>query len=214
MTYIDEYHLDLELQTFSGPHEITDERRALNLKTFDLLRCHHNPNDGRSTVLPFADIHKKSDCDLIYRFLIAKKWNVGDTIKGLLEYDVWRREHRLNEILWEKFPTDIVTVISKQYKAFDRLGHPVFFDKINPALLPNLLAKYSQEQLLRVHFRMMEEGRRLCKEYRSDRVTCLLDMSLLSLSLVANKAGIAYLREMARIDQLMYPSIVFISRSK
>lgn len=195
MTYVEEYENDLATQTHSGPHVIDAERQQLNRAVFNNVR----------DIMPFDDIHKKSDCDLIYRFLIAKKWVVKDTANALREYMTFRAENKLNEILWEKVPEAMKTVIACDYSGFDKEGHPIFFDRPDPKGLGELLKAFSKDELMRVHYRMMEQGRRLCKMYQTDRVTCILDLSQLNMAILTNLAAMTFLKSMAHNDQQMYP---------
>lgn len=195
MGFKEDYVKDLQSQTRSGPHHIDAERQALNERVFNAVQ----------DILPFADIHKSSDCDLIYRFLIAKKWDVDLTIQGLREYIAFRKTLRLDEIIWESVPDDMRTVLACDYSGFDQEGHPIFFDKPDPKGLSILLTKFSREELMRAHYRQMELGRRLCKMYRTDRVTCILDLSLLNMSLITNPSAVGLLKHMAHQDQTMYP---------
>lgn len=195
MSFLDQYEKDLSQQTHSGPHKIDADRQLLNRNVFESL----------TDVLPFDDIHKQSDCDLIYRFLIAKKWDVSEAVKALREYSAFRKEHRLNEILWESVPEEMRTVLACDYSGFDLEGHPIFFDRPDPKGITTLLNKFTRDELMKTHFRMMEQGRRLCKEYKTDRVTCILDLTNLTMSVVANTAAIGFLKAMAHVDQSMYP---------
>ena len=192
---MEEYQRDILAQKHSGPHPIDDERRSLNKTVAGLVK----------DIIPFNDIHKKSDCDLIYRFLIAKKWDVNEAAKGLREYMAFRQEHNLNTILWEGVDPEVRSVLACEYSGFDKEGHPIFSDKPDPKGLGILLTKFSKESLMRTHFRMMEEGRRCCQMFQTDRVTCILDLSLLNMSVITNPAAMGFLKSMAHIDQTMYP---------
>lgn len=197
-TVAEEYEKDLAAQKHSGPHIMDEEKKGLNRAVFNKI----------SDILPIPDIHKKSDCDLIYRFLIAKKWNPDDTVKSLREYVAFRKENRLNEILWEDVAPEIREVLACDYSGFDREGHPLFCDRPDPKSLGALLQKFTREELMRVHLRMMEIGRRLCKEYNTDRVSCILDLSQLNMSIVTNPAAVGFIKAMAHLDQTMYPENV------
>ena len=189
-----EYEAQLAAQTSSGPHHIDDERRDKNRQVFAMIRG----------ILPFPDIHKKNDCDLIFRFLIAKKWDAQEAANALAEYVEFREKHRLNEILWEEFPPETKS-IGSIFSGFDNEGHPIFLKKPDPVVLGQLLGKFPRDQLMRVHFKMMEQSRRLCLLYDTDRVSCLLDMALLSMSVLTNPGALGFLKEMTHLDQTYYP---------
>jgi hypothetical protein len=188
------YEKDLAMQTHSGPHQITPEMQEKNRQVFELVK----------PVLPFDDIHKISDCDLIYRFLIAQRFDVDKTAVELIEYTKFRKDNRLNDLLWENLPEEALAELPF-FQGVDNEGNPIFYDRPSPATLGQLLKAFPRETLVRVHFVMMEQGRRLSKALKKDRVTCLLDMSLLNMSIVTNPSAIGLLKEFSRLDQRYYP---------
>ncbi len=194
MSLEQQYETQLAAQTHSGPHHIDDERRGLNRQVFAMIRG----------LLPFNDIHKTSDCDLIFRFLIARKWDVNETAKSLAGYVEFREKHNLNDVLWEEFPEETKAVASV-FSGFDVEGHPVFVQKPDPAQMGQLLTKFPRELLMRKHFKMMEQSRRLGLLYDTDRVTCLLDMALLSMAVLTNPSAMGFIKEMSHLDQTYYP---------
>ena len=191
-----QYEIDVEKQTRSGPHEITPEQRLANREVATALEA--------AGVMPIPDIHKLNDCDLIYRFLIAKKWDTKASADAIRAYAAWRKEQRIDSILWEEFPED-TKALSCVYMGFDREGHPVYFDKPDPKVLGKILVEHPKELLMRVHLQSMELGRRLQKLYDVDRVTCIIDFSMMSMSMVANPSAMRFMKELAHEDQTMYP---------
>eukprot|EP00744_Colponema_vietnamica_P020121 GILI01028562.1.p1 GENE.GILI01028562.1~~GILI01028562.1.p1 ORF type:complete len:312 (-),score=47.45 GILI01028562.1:81-971(-) len=155
-------------------------------------------------ILPIPDIHKTNDCDLIYRFLIAKKWDTKITAQAIRDYVKWRKDERIDELLWETFPAD-TDALNCVYKGFDREGHPVYFDRPDPKVLGVLLVAHPKELLMRVHLRSMEQGRRLQKMYGVDRVTCVIDFNMMSMSMVTNPSAMRFMKALAHEDQTMYP---------
>lgn len=190
----DTYEADLAAITSSGPHPITDERRAFN----------RSVRDGIKDILPINDIHKKSDCDLIYRFLIAHRWNVVAAMDGLRAYVDWREQNRMNEVIWEKFPPEVEAMLPK-WSGVDIFGHPVTYDRIDPKLVGVLLQTTDRATMLRAHFSTMEMGRRLCKAMNTDRISVFMDLSLLGASVFTNPAAIGFLKEASHLDQTYYP---------
>lgn len=188
------YEQDINKQIRSGPHAIGAEQQAKNREVVSLIE----------DILPIPDIHKTSDCDLIYRFLIAKKWDAGVTAQAIRDYVKWRKAERIDELLWETFPSDTDS-LNCVYKGFDREGHPVYFDRPDPKILGLLLVAHPKELLMRVHLRSMEQGRRLQKMYGVDRVTCVIDFNMMSMSMVTNPSAMRFMKALAHEDQTMYP---------
>ncbi|KPI88391.1 hypothetical protein ABL78_2510 [Leptomonas seymouri] len=53
-------------------------------------------------VMPIPDIHKVSDCDMIYRFLIARHMDVKLALNDILHYIAFREKYNMNGILWDR----------------------------------------------------------------------------------------------------------------
>ena len=194
MSWEIQYEQDLAAQTTSGPHVIGAKEVEANRAVAGQLQ----------DIMPFADLHKMNDCDLIYRFLIAKKWAVPATVTALREYMDYRKKENLDSILWEEFPPKAEN-LAAPYRGFDREGHPLYIDQPDPAMLSQLLAEFPKELLLRVHLRAMEEGRRLQKMFNADRVTCVVDFSNMTMSIVRNTKALSFMKEMSHYDQMYYP---------
>lgn len=189
-----QYEKDVAAQTTSGPHTIGPKEMDANRAVAAQLK----------DIMPFADLHKMNDCDLIYRFLIAKKWAVETTVVAMREYIDYRKKENLDGLLWESFP-EKAELMAAPYRGFDKEGHPLYIDQPDPALLTQLLTEFPRELLLRVHLRAMEEGRRLQKVYNTDRVTCAIDFSNMTMSIVRNTKALGFMKEMSHYDQMYYP---------
>jgi hypothetical protein len=190
----DEYERDLASITRSGPHEILEAQQALNRLVHEEL----------ADIMPISDIHKISDADLIYRFLIAQRWHTQKAADALRDYAEWRATNNLNGILWETFPPEAVAMMPK-FHGTDRFGSPIFYDRPSPTVVGQLLATVPREVLVRAHLAMMEQGRRLCKAMNVDRVSSILDLSLLSMSIVTNPSAVGLLKQFSHMDQTYYP---------
>ena len=189
-----EYESELARIDHSGPHEIGDEQRALNRAVAAEL----------ADLLPIDDIHKVSDCDLIYRFLIAHRWHVQKAGDAVREYAAWRAELGLNNVLWEKFPDEVMEA-TPFFRGTDVFGFPLFFNRPDPAKLMAAKEVCPRDEIVRCHLMMMEQSRRVQVATGVDRCSCILDMSQLSFSLVTNPFAIGLLKEMSTLDQKWYP---------
>jgi hypothetical protein len=190
----DDYEAELARITKSGPHEIDSERRELNRVVLAEL----------TDIVPFNDIHKVSDCDLIYRFLIAHRWEPAAAMAALREYMAWRDEMKLNTLLWEDLPAAVLPLLPK-FMGTDLDGNPVFYDRPDPKETGLIMVEVPRETILRAHFVMMEQGRRLCKIMGVDRVSCILDMTKLNMAIVTNPSAVGLLKESSKLDQKYFP---------
>lgn len=189
-----DYESELARITMSGPHVIGEDQRQLNRLVAEEI----------ADILPIDDIHKVSDCDLIYRYLIARLWNPGPAIAGIRAYVAWREDLMLNGIAWEKFPDDVYPAMP-HFQGVDVDGNPVFYDRPDPKLAGELLVKYSKDALLRMHAGFMEQGRRLQVMLGKDRMSCVLDMSKCTMSVVTNPSAMSLIKAMSTMDQTYYP---------
>ncbi len=190
---IKKYEADVASQNSSGPFTFTPEQIAANKKVFSML----------TDLIPFNDIHKHSDCDLIYRFLIAKRFNIDDTVKGLREYVKWRTENKINEILWEPFPDELERLY--RFQGVDLFGQPIFYNRPDPAFISEMMEKYPREFILRFNMKVIEQGRRICLSLGADRIASIVDMNKLGISIVRNMGAMGLLKEGSTLIQTQFP---------
>eukprot|EP00759_Apiculatamorpha_spiralis_P053496 PhF_6_TR621/c0_g1_i1/m.813 len=185
----------LKTQTTCGPHDIDDEKRQLN----------RDMQKRVAHLLPVDDPFKVNDVDLLYRFLIARKWNLDAAIEMFTNYVSWRKDNNVNTIVQESFPADILENYPGGFMGVDVHGNPLYFEKPDPKGITYLLGKYERSVLLRWHILMMELGRRRAKILGKDRVTVVMDLSLVSVGIIANTTATGFLKEIAHTDQAVYP---------
>ena len=194
------YERDLSSITQFGPWEITSKEQALNKQVFH--------SDDMKNVFPIDDIHKISDCDLIYRFLIAKRWNVEETCSQMKEYVKFRKQYDLNNILWETdIPQEIVS-ITPFFLGRDLFGYPLGYNEVNPKAFSAIKGKFDKELIMKGHLWMMEMGRRVMKASGKDRISFIVNMAQLSASIVTDSFGRNMFKEMSHVDQTFYPELV------
>jgi hypothetical protein len=193
------YERDWAAMTRSAAHVLTPENRAANRQVFQLLVA-----DG---LIPLDDIHKLNDCDLIYRFLIARRFDVAVTHKSLVNYIAFRRRERINELLWEPFPAEVAPAVPK-FLSCDRDGIPVSFNVPDPSLLTKLLKRYKREELMRYNYYSLEQGRRLCKALGMERFTSVMDLDQITMGIVTNPSAIGMLQDLSHAMQEFYPENV------
>ena len=190
---IQRYADDIARQTKSGPWDLTAEHIAFNKQCFAML----------TDVVPIPDIHKTSDCDLIYRFLIAKRWNVKEAAEGIRKYIVFRAENKMDQILWEPFPEELEKLY--RFMGVDLTGQPVGYNRPNPAFVSEMMQKYPRELIIRNQLKIIEMGRRICLGLGVDRITCITDMGLLGVSIVTNLKAMGLIKEMSTVVQTHFP---------
>ncbi|KAF8281768.1 hypothetical protein TcYC6_0006420 [Trypanosoma cruzi] len=183
-------------QTRSGPTVLSKEHQRKNLELRSRLR----------DVLPIDDRQKLSDCDLLYRFLIGRRWVVEAADASLRTYVSLRKKMNLNTIIAEKFSKEVESTASCLY-GFDKEGFPVMWNTPDIPLLVRMLKGGFERDLLRVQMQSMEKARFLAKERHVDRCTLVLDLRHVGIS-SANSVILSFARELAKIMQAYYPEIM------
>lgn len=191
-----QYAADHAKQVGSGIHSFTEEHKQKNLQLRDKV----------IDLFPFADLNKTNDCDLVYRFLIARKWDLVAAEKMLREYFIWRKDEKIDEVLWETFDSDIQSAMAAFFGT-DKEGQPVLWDEPNPKQFAKLLKTAPRATMMRAHYQLMERARFLSRLCGVDRITYVLDLSSVTMSSV-NSDALGMLKEMSGADQRFYPEIM------
>ncbi|KAK7197915.1 CRAL/TRIO domain containing protein [Novymonas esmeraldas] len=199
-----QYEKDFLAQRSSGPVVFTEDQRRKNRELCTRLR----------DLLPFDDAYKVSDCDLMYRFLIGKHWNLAATEKGMREYVQLRKSDRLDSIIAEHLHPTICSVLSPlnagmpcPIYGLDKEGLPVLWLAPDAAKLVIAMKDFTNEQLLRGQLRSMELGRYICLERKVERCTYVIDLGGITMSSV-NKVTLALLKGVMNLLQIAYPEIM------
>ena len=192
----DDYEADFLRITHTGPHLICDELRSKNRLLYKRL----------ADIVPLQDALKINDCDLIYRFLVARKCDVDVAERSVRDYISWRQRERIDLIFEEKFPEDLLAAQSKLL-GVDKEGYPVMYNTPDPTTLASLLKKYPLVLLMRGNIMMIEKARSGCLQHRVDRVTWVVDLSLMTLRSLTVAAS-SFLKAMSRHTQEVYPELM------
>jgi hypothetical protein len=194
-SYLTDYEADFATQSSSGIHIFTDEHKQKNRQVMQIV----------TDLLPFADINKTNDCDLIYRFLIARKWDVAEAVKSIRIYIQWRQEENIDRVMWETVEDSIKEIVAVFF-GLDREGYPVLWDAPNPKLISKVLKVAPRNLIIRAHYKMMESARFLSRTNGVDRLTYVLDLTDVTMSSVTSES-IGILKELSKCDQLYFPEL-------
>lgn len=190
------YEEDVERQDHSGPLVFTAEQVQKNRLLYQRVQ----------DLVPLRDANKTNDCDLMYRFLIGRQWNVVAADKFLREYLVLREEKHLDTILGEHVHERIAEVLSLVH-GVDKEGLPILWMTPDPVKLMAAMKEFSSESLLRAQMRIMEIARFISRHRHVDRCTYVLNLGKVTVSSV-NKATLAFVRELTHMLQGVYPEIM------
>lgn len=192
----DVYERDFAAQTASGPVVFTDEQRAKNRQLCDLA----------ADILPIDDDQKTSDCDLLYRFLIGKHWDVPTASRCLRQYVELRQAERLNGIMAEEIAEPFRVVLSPVHGVTTD-GLPTLWMTPDPKRLLPVLKAFPKEDLLRVQMHVMETARFISRSMGVDRCNYVLDLGKITVGSV-NSMTLGFLRELVKMLQAYYPEIM------
>ncbi|KPI87356.1 hypothetical protein ABL78_3544 [Leptomonas seymouri] len=200
-----QYEEDFVAQKMSGPIVFTEEQRQKNR---EVLRC-------VSDLLPFEDAYKRSDCDLIYRFLIGKHWNVQLAEKALREYIELRKKERMDGLIGEHLHPTIEAALCPCYSngtpcpiyGLDKAGLPILWLSPDASKVIAAMKQFTDEQLVRGQMRATELGRFVCRARGVDRCIYVIDLGGITMSSV-NKATLGCLKGVMNVLQIAYPEIM------
>lgn len=194
------YEADVASQARSGPWEITDEQRKLNRRLFAML----------IDLAPFRnyDIDCLSECDLCYRFLIANRWDVDKSAKAMRANATWRVESKINQLLWQPFPPELESLI--RFHCIDMHGRPVYLWRPHPSYLTELMNKFPREQIIMFYIKVIEQGRRISLSVGVDRITAVLDLSMLGIRQLSNLKAMSLIKEISALIQREFPENLMV----
>jgi hypothetical protein len=196
MSELDSYERDHARILSSGPHTFTDEMRRKNLGF--RAKVKH--------LLPIPDRFKLNDCDLLYRFLIARNWDFEVAAKNLAEYVEWRAKERLDTIVTEAIDPQVEAALPTFF-GLDVEGFPILFDTPDPKVVTLMLKTVPRETMMRGHLKLMEQARYLSKVNGVDRISYVMDLTNISISTVTS-AAVSFLKEVSHMDQHFYPEVM------
>lgn len=191
------YMRDLNEQEKSGSLTFTKQHQEKNLSVLNEVK----------DLLPFDDIYKVNDCDLIYRFLIGRHWNVEEAAAGLRSYAEMRKKEKINEVLGESFPDDVLSITANVY-GVDRKGFPVLWCCPEKQTVRSVFKDYSREDIVRAHFRQMEQARFCALSQKTDRCVYVLDAGKLSFTDVFSSSFVDFVKVVMNSLQSHYPEIM------
>eukprot|EP00796_Vickermania_ingenoplastis_P008205 gene8205-5730_t len=192
------YQRDFEAQKTSGPVTFTPQHREKNMEVYKKVK----------DLLPFNDIYRVSDCDLVYRFLIGKHWSVEQAAEAIREYIELRQKESINEILGTTSEPEAQSVVAEIYGE-DLDGHPVLWFRPDPTLIFAAMKKFdkNENELTRANLRQMEQARFCSLAVGKDRCTYVMDLEKISMTTIT-KSTVDFVRDLTKVLQRYYPEIM------
>eukprot|EP01012_Entosiphon_sulcatum_P017069 TRINITY_DN218_c0_g1_i3.p1 TRINITY_DN218_c0_g1~~TRINITY_DN218_c0_g1_i3.p1 ORF type:complete len:276 (+),score=73.80 TRINITY_DN218_c0_g1_i3:234-1061(+) len=152
-----------------------------------------------------ADPFKLSDEDLMYRFLIAAKYDVAAAETSLRGYLQWRQESRTDAVFTEQFDPKIPQLYPCGFCGVDKEGHPLYYERPSQDSLRELIKLFTQEDLLRWHMMCQERCRELFRHMGTDRISVVVDCAGIGMSIAADMKALGLLKALSVQDQRVYP---------
>lgn len=193
----DAYMRDLHAQEKSGMVVLTDEHRKKNCIMLQSVK----------DLLPLNDIYKVNDCDMVYRFLIGRHWNVDEAVSSFRLYAEMREKEKINQVLGECFSDKLLSIVATAYGT-DLTGRPILWCSPDKSTVVSVMKEYSKEDIIRVHLRQMEQARFCALSQGKDRCTYVLDMKNLPVRSFLSPTYIDFVKEIMKLLQNYYPEVM------
>lgn len=173
-------------------------------------------DSSKSTSELDFDDHK---CDLL-RYLRARQFHVENATTMLRETLEWRKEVGADNILSDPeiaigLDETFHEVISHSFHKYDKKGRPVYFEMTGMINIPQLIATFTPEQLIRRHIWYMELQIANMRKSpnaiwnggteRVEQIIHISDLKDLSLNPTTHMSIMNVFKECTRIDQTYYP---------
>lgn len=145
------------------------------------------------------------------RFLRARKLDPVEAVKMYVAALEWRRVEHVDTILDAPDPAETLfhCVCPHRNHGFDRLGHPIYWEKTGGVRMPRFLQHITEDDIVRRHVRMMEHTVRRCM-YSSalngrnvEKMTLVVDLA--DMQYTIETTGLKAFKRTTKIDQDFYP---------
>jgi len=157
----------------------------------------------------------------LYRFLVAANFNARAAARKLKKMVEWRRDHDIDRILFHELPEHKLKVlyshVPNTHHGHDRKGHPVHLEQPGRVNWGEVLKErgtktITKQDLVHMHIFLMEYQNRILfrkasvkQGYIVDKMTNVLDLKSLNLSILGNLKVIGLFKTIQKIDQDFYP---------
>eukprot|EP01007_Sphenomonas_quadrangularis_P000093 NODE_1041_length_1030_cov_452.697248_g865_i0.p1 GENE.NODE_1041_length_1030_cov_452.697248_g865_i0~~NODE_1041_length_1030_cov_452.697248_g865_i0.p1 ORF type:complete len:307 (-),score=55.66 NODE_1041_length_1030_cov_452.697248_g865_i0:78-998(-) len=148
--------------------------------------------------------------DFIWRFLKARKYDLDQTCKMIIDWFTWRREERIDSVTEENFPADCSKLYPCGYHGRDKRGNYIRVERPGQSSPGDAFDKYSMDVALRWHVCVMETGRKTFESMlggTGDGVVVIMDLSGFGVKHF-NKQSMRFSKTVAALDYACYPEFL------
>lgn len=171
----------------------------------------------KSALEPIGAYNPQTHSDhILLRFLRARKFNLENTKKMWLDYEKWRKDFGVQELLQTfDFPeaTEVQAIYPRVYHKTDKLGRPIYIERFEKIDLTKLWAVTNQERMVQNHVYEYEKlvNYRLpaCSEkigHYLEQSCTILDLKGVGLS--SFKSVYTLVQQVSHISQNCYPEML------
>jgi len=150
------------------------------------------------------------------RFLVAAEFDVDVARSNISEMRKWREENKIDDIFSRMLPNEKLMTLREclpsSYHGFDRDGNPIHLEQTGQFNFEPVLTSFTADDLLRMHVIFMEYQSKILFPRASkrsghmvDKMTNILDLRGLRISVLSNRQALSIFKEVQRIDQTYYP---------
>lgn len=159
---------------------------------------------------------KRHTPQFLLRFLRARDFNVEKAFNMLLQYEIWRKEEKVDELVKTFEFTElekVADIYPQYYHGVDKLGRPVYIEHFGKFNLNGLMAVTSMERMktrLIVEYEKLLDSRfPACSQNSNTTIelSCtILDMK--DVSVWGATKLYSFIREITQIGQNYYPEVM------
>ncbi|UJR19950.1 hypothetical protein I4U23_023082 [Adineta vaga] len=125
-------------------------------------------------------------CYELFRFLRARKWNISNTIKSLLEMIQWRIDNHVDSILYnpsvQQRMDHFRKCVPSIYHGFTKVQRPIYMEKTGQIDIDETVNKFTNEELIQCHIYWLEYSCHLAREHSRqirqhiESIACIYDL--------------------------------------
>ncbi|SIO73796.1 CRAL/TRIO domain [Babesia microti strain RI] len=151
------------------------------------------------------------------RFLRARGFDEGKTCKMLDKYFKWRTDFKVNELIKSNFIERMLYVKKHYphgYHGVDKLGRPMYIERMGVGNVPELMKVLSQEQILQYYVQLYEYLKHVILPACSiaankcvEQAVTIIDLKGVSVTSINGKTK-SLVQGMAKMSQDYFPEIL------
>ncbi|CAF1082809.1 unnamed protein product [Adineta ricciae] len=151
----------------------SDEQKKFQTVYNDLKSRHETYLDYKRNLLGKEKFHEEEEENEwryeIHRHLRARKWNVSNTIKSLLEMIQWRIDNQVDSILDDPSVQQRMNYFRKcipnAFHGYTKAQRPLYIEQTGHINVDDIMNNFTHDELIQCHIYWFEYSCRLAREH-------------------------------------------------